>query len=80
MQGGTDMEKYYITRTDLITGAVSYKKNKTVDGWAGEGFKPYCWRFSKQGARSIVARLTSAQQRSPYMKERYLYGIELVKE
>lgn len=72
------MKKYYITRTDLVTGKVTYKKNKTVDGWAGEGFKPYCWRFSKQGAQKIVKRLN--EHRRPGWLERVEYGIEPVED
>ena len=72
------MKKYYITRTDLKTGKVTYRKNKTIDGWASEAFKPYCWRFSKQGAQGIVKRLTEHQH--PSQRDRITYGIEPVED
>lgn len=50
--------KYYIVREDQNSNKF-YKKNKTVDGWSGEPFRPYCWRFSKQGAKKICDRLNS---------------------
>lgn len=60
--------KYYIVREDPA-GCKFYKKNKTVDGWSGEPFRPYCWRFSKQGAKKICDRLNAI---NPYFKYYYI--------
>ena len=44
--------KYYIVQ-ETDHGYKFYKKYKTTEGWCGENYKPYCWRFSKQGAKKI---------------------------
>lgn len=65
--------KYFIVKADK-NGNRFYKKNKTVDGWSGEGFKRYCWRFSKQGAKQICDRLN----RSDYTHTYYFIPAEEV--
>ena len=58
--------KYFIGRKSKITGRVEYKKDKRGDLWAGEGFLPYCWRFSKKGAQAIIARADDANWHYDY--------------
>ena len=53
--------KYFIVEEDY-QGRKWYKKNKTVFGWVSENFKPYCWRFSRQGAKKICDRLNETQK------------------
>ena len=63
--------KYFVIRTDKITGEKHYMKTKTVGGWTS--IKTYCWRFSKQGAKGIAKRY-SEYTNPVYAK--YTYGIE----
>jgi hypothetical protein len=66
--------KYYIVREDY-NGTKWYKKNKTVDGWTSENYKPYCWRFSKQGAKKICDRMNEGQTtiQNVRYKSKYYY-------
>ena len=52
--------KYYVVEK-THRGYIFYKKNKTVEGWCGENFRRYCWRFSKQGAKKICDRYNAGQ-------------------
>lgn len=47
--------KYYIRMTNTQTGTVKYKRYKCLDGFTSD--KDLCWRFSKNGALSIIERL-----------------------
>lgn len=46
------MKKFYVFRIVNHNGRKEYKRCKCVDSWVKD--KTYCWKFSKQGAKSIV--------------------------
>lgn len=58
--------KYFVRRTNTMTGRVSYKQAKCLDTWSSS--TDYCWRYSKQGAKAIADRYNS----SPILKR---YGL-----
>ena len=68
-------KKYYIVQ-ETFSGQRLYKKNKTVDGWSGEPYKTYCWRFSKQGAKKICDRLNEGQKKSFRPSKFYYIPVE----
>ena len=48
--------KYYVYRISKYSGRKEYKKTKTLDIYISESLKDSCWKFSKEGAKKIVAR------------------------
>ena len=70
-----EADKYYIKKTNIKTGVVYYKKNKTVDGWITD--KKECWQFSKQGAQRIIERLSNPYLHAPTI---YYYELEKVED
>lgn len=68
------MKKYFIKRTNLQTGVTEYYKNKTVAAWVS--LKTYCWRFSKQGGKNIIARYNTFQERHGIIHRYELEAVE----
>ena len=67
--------KYYIVQ-ETDHGYKFYKKYKTTEGWCGENFKPFCWRFSKQGAKKICDRLNELEKNDPRPSKFYFIPCE----
>ena len=66
-------KKYYVTRTDR-NGEKVYKKAKTLDIWSKN--PDVCWKYSKQGAKQIVERLTEYDKKLYH--EHFIYDFEEV--
>lgn len=67
--------KYYIVE-ETYNGQKFYKQNKTVEGWCSENFKPYCWRFSRQGAKKICDRYNEGQKKALKPSRFYYIPVE----
>ena len=49
-------KKYYIKMIDTRDNRISYKAHKCSYGWYSESNKDIAWKFSKAGAKQIIAR------------------------
>lgn len=68
----TEQKVYYlIKRINKQTGRVDYQKCKCLEIFTNE--KERCWRFSKQGAKQIVARYEAFEKQ----KKRGFYDWEI---
>ena len=67
--------KYYIKMYDKQRNRTQYKRYKCIDGFCRD--KEFCWKFSKQGALKIIARLTD-KDRSEYRAN--LHNLEFTLE
>ena len=59
-------KKYYIKMTYTNCGTVYYKAHKKANGWYGKIFKDIAWKFSKAGAKKIIARYEAERDNYAY--------------